>query len=77
MHDFIFITNIMSYNLIDLTLTTNKSTKSNYMDWKMNLDTILTLEKLNQVTQEIAHSTPNEHSTQENKDNYHSWKMAD
>ena len=77
MHDFIFITNIMSYNLINLILTTNKLTKSNYMDWKMNLDTILTLEKLNQVTQEIAPSTPIEHSTQEKKDNYHSWKMAD
>ena len=47
------------------------------MDWKRNLDIVLTSEELKWVTQEIAPFTPNEHSTQEERDNYHSWQMTD
>ena len=65
-------TNIMSYNPINLILTINKLIGPNYVDWKRNLDIVLTFEELNWVTQEITHFTPNEHSTQEEKDNYHS-----
>ena len=53
----------MSYNLINLFLPISKLTKPNYVDWKKNLNIILTLKKLKWVTQEIAPSTPNEHST--------------
>ena len=67
----------MSYNPINLILTTNKLTGPNYVDWKRNLDIVLTLKELKWVTQEIAPSTPNEHSTQEEKDNYHSSQRVD
>ena len=60
MHGFISITNIMSYNLINLILTTNKLIKPNYVDWKRNLDIILNLEEPKWLTQEIVPSTPNE-----------------
>ena len=53
----------MSYNPINLILTTNKLTRPNYVDWKRNLDIVLTFEELNWVTQETTPSTPNEHST--------------
>ena len=36
----------MSYNSINFILTTNKLTRPNYMDWKMNLDIELTLVEL-------------------------------
>ena len=63
----------MSYNIINLILTTNKLIEQHYVDWKRNLNIILTLEELNWVTQEIDPFTPNEHSNQEEKDNFHSW----
>ena len=43
------------------------------MDWKRNLNMVLTYEEIKWVTQELAPSPPNEHSTQENTDTYHSW----
>ena len=46
------------------------------MDWKRNLDIVLTSEELKRVTQEITPSTLNEHLTQEERDNYHSWQRA-
>ena len=46
------------------------------MDWKRNLDIVLTSEELKRVTQEITPSTLNEHLTQEEKDNYHSLQRA-
>ena len=45
MHGFIFVSNIMSYNLINL--TTNKLSRLNYVDWKRNLDIVLTSNDLN------------------------------
>ena len=60
----------MSYNSINFILTTNKSIKPIYVDWKRNLDIVLTLEELKLATQEIASLTFNEHSTQEEKNNY-------
>ena len=72
MHGFIYITNIMSYNLINLILTTNKLIEPNYVDWKRNLEIVLTLEELKWATYEIAPFTPNEHSTQKENENYHS-----
>ena len=50
MHGFIYITNIMSYNLINLILTTNKLIEPNYVDWKRNLEIVLTLEELKWAT---------------------------
>ena len=41
----------MSYNTINHILTTNKLSRPNYMDWKRNLDIVLTLEELKWVTQ--------------------------
>ena len=73
MHAFIFVISLMSYNIIKLILTTNKLIEQHYVDWKRNLNIILTLEELKWVTQEIDPFTPNEHSNQEEKDNFHSW----
>ena len=50
MHDFIYIKDIMAYNLIDLILTTNELTRPNYVYWKRNLDKILTSDKVKWVT---------------------------
>ena len=72
MHGFIFIIDIMYYNPIIHILTTNKLTRPNFVNQKKNLDIVLTSNELKWVTQEITHFTPNEHSTQEEKDNYHS-----
>ena len=77
MHGFISIIDIISYNLINLILTINKLIGPNYVDWKRNLDIVLTSEEIKWVIKEISLSTPNEHSTQEEKDNYHSWQRAD
>ena len=52
----------MSHNPISLILTINKSTGTSYVDWKRNLDIVLTL-TLKRVAQEIAPFTPNEHLT--------------
>ena len=65
----IFVIDIMSYNPINLILTTNKLIETNYVDWKRNLDIVLTSEELKWATQEISSFTPNEHSTQEESDN--------
>ena len=53
----------MSYNPINLILTTNKLTGPNDVDWKRNMDIELTSKELKWVTQEIAPSTPNKCST--------------
>ena len=73
MQAFISIIDIMSHNPISLILTINKSTGTSYVDWKRNLDIVLTLAPLKRVAQEIAPFTPNEHLNQEKRDNYHSW----
>ena len=44
MYVFIFVKDIMLSNLINFILTTNKLTNPNYVDWKKNLDIVLTLE---------------------------------
>ena len=62
MQAFISIIDIMSHNPISLILTINKSTGTSYVDWKRNLDIVLTL-TLKRVAQEIAPFTPNEHLT--------------
>ena len=54
----------MSYNPINHIVTTNKLTEPNYMDWKRNLDIVLTSKELKWVTQE-------------EKDNYHNWQKVD
>ena len=40
------IIEIMSYNPINLILTTNKLIEANYVDWKRNMDIIFTLKEL-------------------------------
>ena len=57
----------MSYKLIygfyfyNLILSTNKLTRSNYVDWKINLYIVLTSEELKWATQELTPSPLNEH----------------
>ena len=54
----------MSYNPINHILTTNKLTEPNYMDWKRNLDIVITSKELKWVTQE-------------ERDDYHNWQKVD
>lgn len=63
-HSWFFISSIdvMSYNPFNVTFTTNKLMRPNYVDWKRNLDIALILEDLKWVTQDFAPSDPNEHS---------------
>ena len=73
MHGLFSVIDTMSYNLITLIPTTNKLTKPSYIDWKRNLDIVLTSDELTWVTQELALSPLNEHSNREETDTYHSW----
>lgn len=63
----------MSYNPINVNLTTFKLIKRNYVDWKRHLSIALTSNELTCVIQDFAPSTPNEHSMQEERDTYHNW----
>lgn len=63
MHVFISVTNIMSYNSINLILTPNKLIEPKYVNWKRNMDIVLILEELRRVIQEFAPFSPIEHST--------------
>ena len=49
-----FIIDIKLYNPINLIHTTNKLTRLNYKDWKMNLDILLIWKELKWVIQEFA-----------------------
>ena len=50
MHGFIFVKDIMSYNPINPIIGINKLIRPNYVDWKRNLDIVLTSKELKWVT---------------------------
>ena len=49
----------------------------NYMDWKINLDIVLSTKQLKQVTYEPTPVALIDSSTQEEKNDYQKWKLIE
>ena len=58
-------------------LKDNKLTGTNYVDWKRNLNLVLTVEDCAFVLTEICPSPPDSISTLEEDAAYHKWQKAD
>ena len=58
-------------------LATNKLTGENYVDWKRNLDIVLTVDKHKFVLTTPCPPQPDEESSQEEKDEYDNWIRSD
>ena len=57
----------MTYNPITLILMDNKLTKPTYVDWKRNMDMVLTTKHLKWAAKELTPLIPNEFFMQEKK----------
>ena len=66
-----------SFNLLSTILKDNKLTGTNYVDWKRNLNLVLTAEDFVVVLTEICSSPPDSISTLEEDAAYHKWQKAD
>ena len=58
-------------------LTQNKLTGDNYVDWKRNLDIVLTAENHKQALTKSCPLEPIEESSKEEREEYASWKRSD
>ena len=67
----------MSISPLSTILSTNKLTGENFVDWKRNLDIVLTVEKHKYVLTTPCPPEPNDDSTQEEKDAYSAWSRSD
>jgi len=68
---------IMSLSPIAQILSTNKLVGENYVDWKRNLDIVLTVDKHKHVLTTPCPLEPNDDSTQEERDAYTAWMRSD
>ena len=66
-----------SFNPLSAILKDNKLTGINYVDWKRNLNLVLTAEDCAFVLMEICPSPPDSISTPEEDTAYHKWQKAD
>ena len=66
-----------SFNLLSTILKDNKLTGTNYVDWKRNLNLVLTAEDCAFVLTEICPSPLDSISTPEEDAAYHKWQKAD
>ena len=58
-------------------LTQNKLTGENYIDWKRNLDMVLTAENHKMALTKPCPIEPIEESDKENKETYKAWMWSD
>ena len=58
-------------------LKDNKLTRTNYVDWKRNLNMVLTAEDCAYVLTEVCPPPPDSISTLEDDAAYHKWQKAD
>ena len=65
-----------SFSLLVAILNQNKLTKSNYVDWKRNLDTVLTAEELKYVFTQPCPSFPSLDAPLEEKQRYDRWQKS-
>ena len=66
-----------SFNPLSTILKDNKLTENNYVDWKRNLNLVLTAEDCAFVLMEICPSPPDSISTPEEDAAYHKWQKTD
>ncbi|XP_074556259.1 uncharacterized protein LOC141812117 [Curcuma longa] len=67
----------MAFNPLAVILKENKLTGPNYIDWKRNLDIVLTAEEYKFVLQVECPPKPTENSSEEEKESYRKWIKAD
>ncbi|XP_024019112.1 uncharacterized protein LOC112090928 [Morus notabilis] len=67
----------MSLSPIAQILSTNKLVGENYVDWKCNLDIVLTVDKHKHVLTTPCPLEPTEESIQEERNSYTSWMRSD
>ena len=65
-----------SFSPLSTILTSNKLTGSNYVDWKRNLDIVLTAEDYTFVLTEPQPDVPSANASQEAKDYHRRWTKA-
>ena len=66
-----------SFNPLSVILKENKLTGPNYIDWKRNLNLVLTAEGYKFVLTEVCPPKPDSDSSKEEIENYQKWKKAD
>ncbi|XP_042422622.1 uncharacterized protein LOC122010221, partial [Zingiber officinale] len=67
----------MSFNPLSIILQQNRLTGPNYIDWKRNLDIVLTAESYKYVLTEQCPDAPTGESTQEEIEYHRKWVKAD
>ena len=66
-----------SFNPLSVILKENKLTGPNYIDWKRNLNLVLTAEGYKFVLTELCPPEPDSHSSKEDVEAYQNWRKAD
>ena len=64
-------------NLLSVILKKNKLTGPNYIDWKKNLNLVLTVEKYKFVLTDVYPPPPDSDSSKEEVEAYQQWQKAD
>ncbi|XP_074562879.1 uncharacterized protein LOC141819483, partial [Curcuma longa] len=67
----------MAFNPLSVILKENKLTGPNYIDWKRNLDIVLTAEEYKFVLHEVCPEAPRPDSSEEEKERHRKWVKAD
>ena len=65
-----------SFNPLSTIFKDNKLTRTNYVDWKRNLNLVLTIEDYAYVLTEVCPPPPDSISTPEDDAAYHKWQKA-
>ena len=66
-----------SFNPLSVILKENKLTGPNYIDWKKNLNLVLTTEEYKFVLTNLCPPAPDSNSSKEKVDAYQTWRKAD
>ena len=66
-----------SFNPLSIILKENKLTGSNYIDWKRNLNLVLTAQEYKFVLTDVCPPTPGSDSSKEDAKAYQLWRKAD
>ena len=66
-----------SFNPLSVILKGNKLVGTNYINWKRNLNLVLTVEGYKFVLTEICPPTPDSNSSKEEIETYQTWCKAD
>ena len=66
-----------SFNPLSVILKENKLTGPNYIDWKRNLNLVLTAEEYKFVLIDVCPPLPDSDSSKEEVEAYQSWRKAD